>query len=339
MKFLKLAASFLVCVVIVTMVLSWLTPVKQTADRSVTIQAPAADVFKRISRLEYFTQFAVWCKSDTAARYQFSGIDGTTGASTEWQGDPFLSGEGKMTITAVDPGKSITQSIEFISPKKRKAISVFTLSEANGVTTVTWHFEIPTPRPWNIFNLFSSLDKEMGNDFETSLNTLRDMVQSTPGLTPLKEFAVQEVDLPAATYLQVKQQIRKDDISTFCAQHFPLLKNELIRSNLPVGINTGIIYTWEPGAVAEFATGIKVPEGTKTQNHIMQVYELPAAKALQVSYFGNYGKEADAYASIDKYIADKKLKRLFPALEEYVRGPVNETDTLKWETRILVRVE
>lgn len=339
MKFLKPAAAFLVCATLVTFVLSWLSPMKQTADRSVTIQAPASEVFKRISRLEYFTKFAVWCNSDSLAVYKYSGTDGSVGASTEWKGDPFLSGEGKISITSIDPGKSVTQNIDFTSPKKRKAISVFTLSESNGVTTVTWHFEIPSSRPWNIFNLFSSLDKDMGNDFETSLNTLRDMVQSTPGLTPLKDFAVQEINLPAATYLQVKQEIRKDDIVTFCAQHFPLLKNELLQTNLPLGINTGIMYTWEPGPVTEFATAIKVPEGTTTKNPIMQVYELPAAKAVQVSYFGNYGKEADAYASIDKYIADKKLRRIYPVLEEYVRGPLNEPDTMKWETRILVRVE
>ena len=34
-----------------------------------------------------------------------------------------------------------------------------------------------TPRPWNIFNLFYSLDKQMGKDFEDGLTALKNIIE------------------------------------------------------------------------------------------------------------------------------------------------------------------
>jgi len=340
MKYLKPILGFLVSVVIVTAALSWLMPVKQTVERSVLISAPSTVVYERLSKLQYFNQFSIWSRTDSSAVYTFRGTDGTIGASCAWTGNPDLSGEGKIEITSLDPGKSVTQAIQFSRPEHGKAVSVFTLSENNGLTTVKWRFDLATPRPWNIFNLFSSLDKQMGSDFETSLNSLRDMIQSIPGLAPVKTYNVQELNLPATTYLAVRQQIRKDDIMSFFAQHLPLIKQELIKASLPIGIPAGITYSWDPGsAVTDLAAAFPVPSGTKNSNPIMQVIELPASKAVQVTYFGNYGKITDAYASLEKYIANKHLNRVNPSLEQYTRGPLNEPDSSKWETSLLIRVE
>jgi effector-binding domain-containing protein len=340
MRYLKLTAGLILSVAFVTTLLSLLTDTKQTVDRSITINAPAAMVYEKLSRLEYFNRFSVWSIADMSAVYTQKGTDGTVGASTSWKGDPYLAGEGSMEITALDPGKSVSESLHFTKPKKANATSLFTLSESNGITTVHWHFELATPRPWNIFNLFSSLDKKMGPEFEKSLNTLRDMIQATPGLTPAKDYPVELSTMPSTSFLEIKQQIRKDDISAFFAKHLPLVKDELLKKNLPIAISTGIIYSWDPGSnVTDYAAAIPIPAGTINTNPVMQVDEIAASKVVRVTFYGSYKDEADAYGNIEKYIADKKLKRVYPVLEQYVRGPLNEPDTAKWETQIIVRVE
>jgi len=70
----------------------------------------------------------------------------------------------------------------FTRPRKGKAHSSFSLVETErNNTKVTWTFNLDTPRPWNIFNLFYSLDKEMGKDFETGLATLKLLIESSAG--------------------------------------------------------------------------------------------------------------------------------------------------------------
>ena len=68
--------------------------------------------------------------------------------------------------------------LHFTKPKKGNAESLFTLNETNkATTTVTWTFNMATPRPWNIFNLFYSLDKQMGKDFEDGLKAMQTMIE------------------------------------------------------------------------------------------------------------------------------------------------------------------
>jgi hypothetical protein len=170
----KLFALFLVTVIAITAVLSMILPVQQTVKRSITINAPAAGIYQQLVKLENFNKFSVWSQQDSTAKYTLTGTDGTVGAATSWTGHPQISGDGKIEITALEPNKKITHKLSFTKPKKGDAISVFTLQETSrDSTTVTWNFELATPRPWNIFNLFYSMDKQMGKDFEYGLANMK----------------------------------------------------------------------------------------------------------------------------------------------------------------------
>lgn len=181
MKPIKLFALFLVTVIAVGAVLSMILPVQQTVKRSVTIKASADHIYQQLIKLENFNKFSVWSQQDSSAKYTLTGTDGTVGAATSWTGHPQISGEGKIEITALEPNKKITHQLSFIKPKKGNAISVFTLQEiSRDSTTVTWNFDLATPRPWNIFNLFYSLDKQMGKDFEYGLAAMKAAIEQRP---------------------------------------------------------------------------------------------------------------------------------------------------------------
>lgn len=185
MKHLKLIGAFLLCVVITIVLLSFFMATSQKVEKSITINAPAAVIFEQVVKLESFNNWSVWNREDSSVQHTLTGVDGTVGAATSWKGHPEISGEGKMEITSIEKDKKVAHAINFIKPRKNKAISVLLLIETDrGITTVTWQFTMATPRPWNIFNLFYSMDKEMGKDFEDSLLLLKKLIEKTSPATP-----------------------------------------------------------------------------------------------------------------------------------------------------------
>ncbi|MDZ4807324.1 MAG: SRPBCC family protein [Bacteroidota bacterium] len=191
MKFGRLLIFFLLAVMVTTAILSFMLPTSQKIDRSIVINTSAATIYTQLIQLENFNKFSVWSQQDSSAVYTLSGTDGTVGASTSWKGSPEISGEGKIEIKALEPNRKVVHQLNFTQPKKGTAESVFLLNETNkATTTVTWTFNMATPRPWNIFNLFYSLDKQMGKDFEDGLTAMKTMIEisnaAPPAAIPVK---------------------------------------------------------------------------------------------------------------------------------------------------------
>ena len=184
MKFTRLLLFFVIAIIAVTTILSFFLPTSQKIERSIIINTPASNIYNQLIKLENFNKFSVWSQQDSTAIYTLAGTDGTIGASSSWKGSPEISGEGKIEITALDPNRKVVHQLNFTQPKKGTAESVFLLNETNkATTTVTWAFNMATPRPWNIFNLFYSQDKQMGKDFEDGLAALKTMIELSDNQT------------------------------------------------------------------------------------------------------------------------------------------------------------
>ena len=118
MKYLRLFFFFILSFILIVVVFSWIAPVKQSIDKSIVIQAPATVVFEQVARLENFNQWSAWNQHDSTVKLEYTGTDGTIGASSHWNGDPQISGEGRIEITALEAGKSVTQKLYLSNPKK-----------------------------------------------------------------------------------------------------------------------------------------------------------------------------------------------------------------------------
>jgi Polyketide cyclase / dehydrase and lipid transport len=174
MKIFRQLFFFLIALLIATAGLSLFMPTSQKLNRSITINAPAAVIFEKVKKLDNFNRFSVWSQQDSTAKFTMTGTDGTVGATLSWKGDPAISGEGKIEIISLEAPYKVAYTLHFTTPKEGNAESVFSIIEKEkGITTISWYFDLATPRPWNIFNLFYSLDKEMGKDFETGLAALK----------------------------------------------------------------------------------------------------------------------------------------------------------------------
>lgn len=341
MKYLKLLGTLLLFIAGVTAVLSLIMPVKQTIERTITINAPAALVYGQLASLEKFNTWAVWNRQDSTVQHSITGKDETVGAISTWKGNPDISGEGKMEIIELEENKKIGHSIHFLSPKSGHALSTFTLKENNNSTTVTWSFDMETPRPWNIFNLFYSMEKQMGKDFDEGLATLKSIAEKKNGTAaPVTAYSVEPMNFPATTFAIIRQQVKWSDISAFYAQHLPIIDSAAKEAEASPGTPAGLNYVWdEKNQQADIAAAFPVSPGAKIDNPIIQVITIPATKAVFVNYYGAYDKISAAYTSIDNYLSANKLKQKAPVIEQYITGPATEKDTSKWLTKIVFPVE
>ena len=331
---------FLLFVIISTLALSFMLPTRQRLEKSISINAPASVVFEQVAKLNEFNQWSVWSLGDSSAVYTYQGTDGTIGASSSWKGHPLLSGEGKLEITAIEPGHTVTQSLELTDPKQVSAISRFTVAEQNGISTVTWNFSLATPRPWNIFNLVADLNKEKGADFEKSLQALKERVEKRTGNTSGRTYDVLTMDFPATRFAMVRQQVKWPDISVFFSEHLGLLYKEAGKQQVSAGSPAGLYFVWdEKNQQTDMGAAITVPAGTHLQGTVFRMEDIPASKAIFVTYTGPYDRIADAHNSLDQYLANKKLQQKIPVIEQYISGPYNEKDSSKWITKILYLVD
>jgi len=325
--------------VVVGLVFSIVLPVHQTLERSIIIKAPASDVFDQLVKLKNFNKWSVWNNQDSSIKITYSGADGTVGATTTWSGDPAISGEGKIEIKEIEKDRRIVQAIQFISPEKVNATSTFSLEENKGITTVTWNFRLHTPRPWNIFNLFHSMEKQMGNDFEKSLAALKRDIQKDTLAS--HDFYKQELlNFPTTTFALVRQTVKFSDIDSFYSKHISVLINETTRLQISGGTPACLFFNRdEYNQLADMAAAIPVPPGTVIQSSIVQVMEIPASKAVVVTYHGGYDNMMNAYKRLDQYFLDNGLTKKMPAIEQYISGPFSEKDTVKWLTKIVYLAE
>lgn len=337
MKPLRLLLYFLLCFFIVVVILSWLLPARQTVRRTVTINAPVQTVYEQVSRLENFFRFAVWARHDSSTRYTYTGTDGTAGAKAAWSGDPALSGKGEISLVSLEAPLRVEQAIEFLEPRPGRASSRFTLKQEEGPCTVTWEFSLATPRPWNIFNLFGSMDKAMGPDFEEGLSLLKSRAEQLSGTPAATPYTTQEMDFPATRFAFVRQQITWQDVSRFREVHYMLAYQSALKVQGAPGTESALVFSWDPvRQQTDWAAAVPIKSGATISDNLVKTIDLPAAKAVFVDHYGSPATLGDAYAFLEKHLQEKGLSRRDPILQQYLVDGKTEKDTARWRTRVLM---
>jgi uncharacterized protein YndB with AHSA1/START domain len=146
-------------------------------ERSVLINAPLEKVWTHVSTLRACNQWSPWMEKDPNVRLQYSGTDGTPGASFSWDSADRNVGAGNQTITKVVPNSEVDSRIEFLRPFKGKGDAYVILTVERGLTRVNWGIESSTPYPMNIMKIFGVIEKNMNRDFNHGLNKLKGLCE------------------------------------------------------------------------------------------------------------------------------------------------------------------
>ncbi len=149
-----------------------LQPADFRIERSTTIAAPPAAVFRHVNDFHLWNAWSPWAKIDPAMQQTFAGAPTGTGAVYTWTGNKEV-GEGRMTITESRPPDLVRITLEFLKPFAATNVTEFQFKAAEAQTTVTWVMTGTNNFMLKALGLFMNMDRMIGADFEKGLSQLK----------------------------------------------------------------------------------------------------------------------------------------------------------------------
>lgn len=174
----------LVVIIVVFVVVVSLQPADFRITRTITITAPAADIFSQVNDFHNWQAWDPWAKLDPEAKNSFEGPTAGNGAILRWAGNNEV-GEGSMTLTESRPNDLIRIKLDFLKPFAATNTTEFTFKTEGNQTTVTWSMFGQRNFISKAFGLFMDCEKMVGGQFEQGLAQMKSVVESA--VQPVKE--------------------------------------------------------------------------------------------------------------------------------------------------------
>ena len=166
--------KYLVGIVVVLLAVGFLLPSTYSAQRSVTINAPAEKVFPLVANQKEWKRWSVWNQRDPNMLMTYSGPEMAAGAKWSWKSKS--EGNGGMEFSAVEPNKRVGYILTMEDMTPATGDLKFTPDGAG--ITVTWDMNgnagmNPVFRWFGVF-----MDKLIGPDFEAGLKNLKKLAEA-----------------------------------------------------------------------------------------------------------------------------------------------------------------
>ncbi|NNC85884.1 MAG: SRPBCC family protein [Bacteroidia bacterium] len=201
----KILLWIVVAIVVIFAILGFMAPKDYDISRSIEINKPVEEVYPYLTSFENQANWSPWDKKDPHMKKVLTGTDGTVGCVSAWKSDSVNVGTGEQEITKLEPNKRIESELRFLmefpgmDPFTAVSKGYFNTDEISNGTKVTWGIESKYDFPWNIMMLFFDLEETVGADFESGLNDLKNVMESSASPEPeIEEVAPAEEDATPA---------------------------------------------------------------------------------------------------------------------------------------------
>lgn len=331
MKTLKKLLIWIIILIAIIVLISFLLPSKYSVERTVVIKADKEIIFDQICNFKNWDNWTPWgTDMDATAEYEIIG-GCEVGAVQRWTGDEI--GVGEMTITKMIPYQLLEYHIEF-DAGKYSSDGYFKLDPQGNAYLVTWmdEGELGYNPIYRYMGLF--MDKFMGPSFETGLENLKKIAEGLPTFPDIEVVMIEST--PSISILDSSTMA---DMGMAMGEMFSELMTFMDANNVNVtGHPYTIYYTWNPDGLSVMEAGIPVDNVRSTRGRIMAT-ESPGGKAVKAIYFGPYEGIGVAHEAIDKYVKLNGLEIAGPPWDVYITDPATEPDPNKWETHVLYPVK
>jgi len=163
----------IVAIIAAILIIGLIAPKQYAVEREVVINCPLERVFDSVRLLEFQNEWSVWGDLDTNAIYTYTGVDGTVGFVSAWEGNKEV-GKGEQEIVSITEGERVDLALRFFEPFQSTANVYFTTeSLSENETLVKWGMSGKMPFPMNLFMLFMNMEKAIGKDYEEGLANLK----------------------------------------------------------------------------------------------------------------------------------------------------------------------
>lgn len=333
MKTWKKVALWILGLLVVLILVSYLLPKSYKVERSITVKSTPHTLYMLISDYRLWELWAPWTKEeDPAVVFEIEGTPGQPGSVWKWKGDKFR--QGAMTMTEGIPVRRMTYQLDF-DQGSMISYGLMELECSGDSCRVTWRDEgtlgnFPLER---FFGLLA--DRMMGPDFEKGLMNLKAIAEARAEWPEIKETV-----WPAHTFLAITDSAGPENYAMVMGKAYSELMQLARKENLQVtGAPFAKYIRWD--SVTMFSVmDLGIPVATaESVGGRARVVHYPELKVVLVHYFGPYEKTAPMYHVLDQYVKETGLKEAEGPWEIYITGPDTERDTARWETVIAFPVK
>jgi len=173
--FARLLFRVLLTLLILLAVIGFLLPSSAQVERTIVIDAPAAEIFPHLNALRAFHAWSPWSDIDPDTHYQFQGPEQGVGSRMTWQSGNSQVGQGSQEIIDSLPDQRVEMQLEF--GDKGNGTAIFLLEPEGASTRVRWQFS--TVFGWDLFGRYVGLmlDNMIGTAYDKGLKDLKSTVE------------------------------------------------------------------------------------------------------------------------------------------------------------------
>ncbi len=329
LKFILLA---LLILVVIVLLLGWFAPRQVDISRDRIIEVPAEKVFAAVNDLTTWKHWSPWQQKDSSLKVTFGEKTSGLGASYSWTSKH--SGNGRYTITQIEPNRSLVSSLEFDGQGEGEGYWKFEEVES-GKTKTTWGLRFDLPYPFNAMLLFKNMDSA-GADFDEGLDYLKAYLEEEA--EKIGSHTVKKEAWTPKHYITIRKDgLAQKDIPDFLSKAYSQIGEYLGSHHItPSGAPAGLYYLWdEKNKTTDLAAAIPVRKKPENLPETLTGISLENDSALIIDYYGSYENSGSAHAAMDTYMNEHGFTLKPPVLEEYLTDPGAEADPSKWHTRIV----
>ena len=147
-------------------------------QREILIDQPNQVVFDYVKYLKNQDHYSKWNQMDPDMKKSYKGTDGTVGFVSRWESNNEDVGTGEQEIKKITEGERIDFELRFIKPFEATEPAFMTTEKVGeNQTKVVWGFSGHFAYPMNLMLLFMDMEEMIGNDLETGLNNLKQILE------------------------------------------------------------------------------------------------------------------------------------------------------------------
>lgn len=333
MKTLKRVVIWILAIILVMVLVSYILPKSYKVERSAYIKSKPELIYDLTSNFNKWKLWVPWNKTlDSTAVFTIEGKEGQAGSIMKWEGKKM--GTGQMTATEFVPGQMVAFDLSFDNGKFQSKEKIVIERDADSCK-VTWTDEgdlgyNPVSRYFGLF-----MDNMMGPDFVKGLEKLK-MVCEKRASWP----RIDEKNMPEQVAILIRDSAGPKTYGEVMSKGFGELMAFAKKNKLNIVGHPYAIYI-KYDTVTMFSVmdmGIAVEKAEKGSGRV-RVETIPAQNVVLAYYFGPYENTADTYRILDQYIKEAGLTQTGGPWEIYVSDPITEKDPSKLETHILFPVK
>ncbi|HET9056815.1 MAG TPA: GyrI-like domain-containing protein [Chitinophagaceae bacterium] len=340
MKFLKGLLYFIIALLVLLLLVSFLLPSNKHVERVLQMNnVKPESVFAQVNNMKSYNNWMPWNQKDPQMKQVWGAKTEGVGASYSWESKVRDVGNGKITITESVPDKLVKTELDFL--ENGKATAAWEIKQKEGGTEVKWYLDSKVGG--NFFAktmqryFFLFMDKMVGPDLEKGLENLQKQAEANPAMPsgmPEPKMEIEEKNTSTMNILYIKETAANISeigakLGAAYAEIGTFAKSIGIKATgMPMAFYSGSSYPMQLDAAVPVN---KLPPATEGRINTKQLWE---SRAVVVHFWGPYELIPKAYAKIAEWMKANNKESNGAPYEVYVGDPLVIKDPYQVQTDI-----